>query len=88
MKRNIKTAGDIVDLFGSQTALAQALSNLDGLTPDVSQKTTQNWVHRDSIPREWLYPIYLVAKQRRLPITMTMLLKHAARGVMTKKALT
>lgn len=87
-KKHIKTAGDIVDMFGGQTAMAHALSSVPGLRVEVTQKTCRNWVGRDSIPGAWVLPIYLAAKSRKIGgITMTILIQHAARPIMSADAI-
>lgn len=75
-------------MFGGQSALAKALSDVPGLQVEVTQKTCRNWVGRDSIPGAWILPIYMAAKVRKIRgITMTMLFQHAARGVMDESAI-
>jgi hypothetical protein len=83
MSTSLPTAEEIVSKFGGQSALARDLDRLEELKDDVSvtYRTCQNWVQRNNIPSCWFLPIYLVAKRRKIGVTMTMLLQHAARGV-------
>ena len=87
MARRIKTVEQLVDLFGGQTLMAEALSNVKGMKKKITQSTCQNWVGRDAIPRGFMYPIYLAAKDLKIEIAVIELLQLDARSAMSERVI-
>lgn len=74
------TAAEIVGRFGGGARLAAALAEVEGLSQQITAKTCQNWMQRDSIPGEYLWPIFQAGRKRRIAgLTQAALLQFAAK---------